>query len=208
MRLAKRGIRMLPDVIFLGGRMGSGKSHIARVLERDGYTVVAFADALKNDLAQELGITRAEFDLRKGEFRTQMQELGERKRAEYRDFWIARWVALANEKFEAGALGIVVPDMRYINEARWALNLGAMVVRVSVPREVRCARLEELYGTVTEEQLTHASETQVELLPVHVEISGQLPDYAIIKKLKDEWRHLVRTGVATVPRTGGSWSRR
>lgn len=52
----------LPNVVAFAGRMRSGKTTCAKYLETKGYTVVNFADVLKDNACKILMITRGDLD--------------------------------------------------------------------------------------------------------------------------------------------------
>lgn len=184
----------LPDEIFIAGKMASGKDFVAaRLLEADEYQRLPLALEVKKDIAAKYGITLEELELNKSKYRTDLQEHGNGCRGLFgKDYWLRRWEKGRAELFDAFANPrFVVTDCRYINEAQFGIQRGALVVRVVVPDEIRLRRLQLLYGTVTDEQLHHASEVEVDRLPCHLEISGQLPADQIVPTLEAGYLYLL-----------------
>lgn len=171
----------LPDVA-LCGLMGTGKDFIGQQLIQDlGYTRIALADALKEEVACLRQITVEELVANKGKYRKDLQEVGVGRRQEDPDYWIKRW-----EERRALIDGpVVCTDTRFINEANYFRKIGAMLVKVSVPEPFRLDRLRELYGeeALGPEVLNHASEREVVHITEDYLISGMLPAQSITPRL-------------------------
>lgn len=164
----------LPDDIFITGYAGSGKDTLGQTLvERAGFTRLAFADALKEEVAEYLGITVPELNARKAEFRTLLQEWGTMRGVE-KHYWIEQW-RLRRERI-AGP--VVCTDLRFPHEAFFALESGGLLLRVSVPEEERIARLMARDGRYDPAWADHPSEKYVRELPVHADVPGNLPEDA------------------------------
>ncbi|MEU8792177.1 hypothetical protein [Streptomyces sp. NPDC048643] len=128
----------------------------ARLSERHGYQRVAFADRLKeaalkvdpyvevwagptayrqirlSDVVREHGWEGAK---KYPEVRRFLQQYGQTVRDIDPDFW----VRAARPSIDAAnrlSLPVVVTDVRYANEARWLLNRGFALVRVTRPNVV------------------------------------------------------------------------
>ena len=170
----------LPERIVLKGQMGAGKDFIGQVLvSHAGYTRFALADAVKEEVATRHGISLAELNLRKGEFRAELQGVGGGRRGEDPNYWINQ----LQEKLRAHPGRAVITDVRYINEAETFAEADGLVVHVAVPESVRLRRLTRLYGEVPPERFNHSSETEVLKAPHHVVLSGDLPPKHIISEL-------------------------
>lgn len=90
-----------------------------------GFTRVAFADALKEELAETLGITVEELETRKEEFRDAMVKLGAGRRAEDPRYWITK----VEEKLVDISGNVAITDVRYANEALWIRSeLGGRII--------------------------------------------------------------------------------
>lgn len=53
---------MLPRILSFSGRKSSGKTELAHLCTRYGYTLISFADALKNLICNLLGLSREELE--------------------------------------------------------------------------------------------------------------------------------------------------
>lgn len=167
---------MLPDNIFIAGKMGAGKDTIAATLVENGFTRLAFADALKEELAETLGVTVDEINRNKATYRAELQKLGAARRVEDESYWIQRWLARRTQINGP----VVCPDVRYLNEALFAIELGGLVVRVVVPEAERIARLVRREGRYDPRWAEHESEIAISSLPVHAEIPGDLaPEHRV-----------------------------
>ncbi|MFI8452176.1 deoxynucleotide monophosphate kinase family protein [Streptomyces erythrochromogenes] len=163
------------DVAIIG-RARSGKDSVgARLVNRYGYTRLAFADQLK-DMALEINplvptspgvhvrLHRLVMDVgweyakeTYPEVRRILQHSGQTVRRYDRDFWVR---ALAERALECQFLGkpVVVTDVRYPNEADTLRVMGFRLVRIVRPS----------LGDLPED--AHESETALEGYPVGVTI--------------------------------------
>lgn len=156
----------LPRTLFLCGKMGVGKDYVAAQFVERGYTRLAFADALKREAALHLGITVAELNARKAEFRFLLQDWGTDRRKQEPDYWVRRWA-------EARALidgPVVNTDTRFPNEASYALESGGFLVRLNAPLLVRKRRLMQRDGDYNPAWSAHIGETGIDLLPAHADL--------------------------------------
>jgi len=117
------------NLIGIVGKKRSGKDTFASVLIKSGWRRAAFADALKEEVADWLGVPVEDLELRKEAFRETLQERGSKMRREYPDYWIKKLVAVVADDFRRGNR-IVVTDVRYKNEAAWICANGGTVVRM------------------------------------------------------------------------------
>lgn len=105
-------------VIQMAGYAWAGKDFCGDLLvdilneEYGAYTAKAYsyADALKNMAAERLGITRAELDANKEEYRQLLIDIGQEKRNIDKDYWIDA-VNFGPEPIH------VIRDCRFKNEA-------------------------------------------------------------------------------------------
>lgn len=163
-------------VIGLSGKAGHGKDTVAQVLlslyEDYGLQRRALADALKEDIADLLLQQDSGWGLQvwqavgqvdrlafinaikhEPEIRSLLQAYGVAQRKARPDFWIQRLFTWAEEQ-EVKAL--VVPDVRFTNEADAIRSKGGLVVRVVRP----------FYNNgLTAEQRAHSSETELDNYP-------------------------------------------
>lgn len=167
----------LPSTIFLTGEMGSGKDFVGNILvEQAGYTRLAFADALKEEMCLHFGITLAELTARKAEFRSRMQDWGKAKREADVDYWVKEWA-----KRRAAIDGpVVCTDMRFPNEADHAMQNHYFAARIKTPENVRIGRLRSRDGSFNPSWLNHPTEVHIPHLPVACELDGTgSPEYYI-----------------------------
>ncbi len=131
---------MSKTLIGITGRKGVGKSTLASMLrdEISGAEIVAFADALKDDVAAMIAdipmivppIGRAWLDAHKGTvFGPLCQGYGSLMReAIHPDYWVD---VLARETEDLDA--VIIPDVRYANEAHWVKVQGGLLVAIDGP---------------------------------------------------------------------------
>lgn len=121
---------MIPAVVGISGKMGSGKSALAGALVSRGATRVSFADPVRR-IAAELGWDGAKDE--RG--RRLLQSLGVMAREYDPDVWVRMWEARADEIIRGGGR-VVADDVRFPNEAEVIRSRGGIVVRVE-PRSDR-----------------------------------------------------------------------
>lgn len=117
------------NLIGIVGKKRSGKDTFASVLVEHGWKRAAFADALKEELAEWLGVSVEDIELRKEAFRAALQERGARMRRDDPEYWIKKLVATIAEDFAAGGK-VVITDIRYENEAAWIGANGGVLVKM------------------------------------------------------------------------------
>ena len=119
-----------PDIIGLLGLKESGKDTVCRLLaEHRSLTRLAFADGVKEEVADAIGVPVAFIEEHKRQLRPLLQHWGTELRRDLfdRDYWVKRLVAkLAHVRTPL----IVVTDVRFPNEARALAERGARLVRV------------------------------------------------------------------------------
>lgn len=118
-------------LIGLSGKAGSGKDECCkRILQHypQGKRL-AFADPLKDEVCKAMRITREYLEQHKKHFRLILQGWGTDYRRQMfgEDYWIKRWLEVAVQSI---ASMIVVPDVRFPNEARTIQELGGYVFHV------------------------------------------------------------------------------
>ena len=119
-------------LLGLVGRKRSGKDTFAQYLVRHaGFARVAFADELKREIAEIMGITVEELEQHKDRYRGMFQDYGTRKRQEDSTYWIAKVAAHIDWLSDTyGVSRVVVADVRLPNEASWVRARGGGVVRL------------------------------------------------------------------------------
>ena len=137
-------------VVGIAGHFGAGKDTVAqRLVLRHGFVRVGFADCLKHEVAAKLRGTLLAYagergtvihnpdaaihtllwDERTPMTRKLLQEWGtELRRTEDPEYWVAAWRNAAS-KYPR----VVVPDVRFINEALAITERGGRLVRVERP---------------------------------------------------------------------------
>lgn len=122
-------------IIGLSGRKQSGKDSLFGLLKESLPDLkverVAFADALKQEVAHACGVTVEQIEREKSRWRGLLQHWGtEFRRHDNESYWIDR----ARDKIEAmrgcGADVAVITDVRFENEASMVRDMGGLLVRI------------------------------------------------------------------------------
>lgn len=133
------------QIIGVSGRAGAGKDTIAAALRRDGFERIAFADPLKRACAIVFGLTHEQthgrekeiVDLRWGLSPRQiMQRFGTEAIRDVfgEDVWIKSMAAqIERVRAEGSKRGVVIPDVRFPNEAEAVRAWGGQLWRVVRP---------------------------------------------------------------------------
>jgi hypothetical protein len=128
-------------IVGFGHRAGVGKDTCAQFLvERHGFRRVAFADPIRrlvydSDPAARRRVDALGWEAAKrahAHVRTQLELVGESGR---RSLWPEVWIDALFRRIgdDAERTHIVVPDVRYENEARAILDAGGRVYRIDRP---------------------------------------------------------------------------
>jgi len=153
-------------LIGLVGKARSGKDSVFRMMEllgRGRYCRVAFADALKRQVAAAVGVPVERIEEDKALFRPTLQAFGVLRRdLDGVDYWVSQAAKEVSRLRERG-LSVVVTDCRFLNEAAWIRSEGGVLVRV-----VR----EEFSSGVPE----HVSETEMEAIETDYELRASSLD--------------------------------
>ena len=125
-------------LIGISGKKQSGKDTVADIIkcvmlnkgvlcERHG-----FADALKSEIAEATGLTLAYMEQRKDVFRTIYQWWGTdfRRNLFGKDYWLKLMDDYLFQHEDEDVL-ILIPDVRFSNEATHIHKLGGRVIRIS-----------------------------------------------------------------------------
>jgi hypothetical protein len=165
----------MPNLIGITGRKYNGKDTVARELALNGYAVVRFAGPLKDMLRafyKAHGVDDAVIERKiEGDLKEHPCPLLRGKTPRYAmqtlgDEWGRQlisddlWVESLAYRVE-GKPRVVVPDVRYANEADTIARLNGEVWRVDAGKRVP-----------ENESSGHASETEVDTLAVHKEIDN------------------------------------
>ena len=126
----------MKQLIGLTGKKGSGKDTacemLAEIVKPLCLQRIGFADEVYNDLANMLGRPAWWIKENKESFRLMLQGYATdyRRKMQGDDYWIDRW----EEKFiNSSADIVVVPDVRFINEAAYIQKMGGVVWRINRP---------------------------------------------------------------------------
>jgi len=126
-----------PPVIGLVGRAGSGKDTICGFIREMLPTArrLAFADALKDELASVLGVDRSFIDQNKHALRGLLQTYGTDYRRQFsgEDYWVRQAEASLKDCLEEGVSPVVFTDVRFENEAELVKNCGGILLLVQRP---------------------------------------------------------------------------
>lgn len=128
--------RMCKIVIGLSGKKRAGKDFACAAMRskgwEDGIDVhrLAFADALKQELADACGVDVQFIEENKDAFRLGLQWWGTQWRRGLcrQEYWLDK----ASEALaKTGSPVVVVPDVRFPNEAQWIKSNGGVLVRIN-----------------------------------------------------------------------------
>jgi hypothetical protein len=127
-------------LIGLSGFKRSGKDTAAQELSaRLGYTRVAFADALRDEVFDRFGIRLGDDDKEKPlpayglrTYRDLLIEHAQERRAQNPDYWVERVDAQVREYQHLG-IRVVITDVRMPNEVAWLRAMDALHIWISRP---------------------------------------------------------------------------
>lgn len=122
-------------IIGIAGKKGAGKDEVCNHIRArlPNTQRIAFADALKDEVCFAMHVTREFMETHKSHFRLILQGWG----TDYRrhiygdDYWTKQWLYRAG-KVQDGVT-VVVPDVRFLNEALLIHELGGYVFHVQRP---------------------------------------------------------------------------
>lgn len=121
----------VPAVIGLCGYAGAGKDAVFRAMQelRTDVVRVAFADALKTEVAEACGVPLEELEQNKPKFRELLQAWGVWRRSQNPDYWVSQ---AADKCYVVATEGktSVITDVRFQNEVGWIKENGGVVIRV------------------------------------------------------------------------------
>lgn len=167
------------NILGLAGHAGAGKDHtyeyLKALLAPLQVTRIAFADGLKFDIEDTLGLTPYELPAIRSkpytpEIRMFLQWWGtELRRAQDEDYWVKKGMALADEASGYSHL-VVVTDVRFANEAKAIVAAGGMTAEVWADEAIRRERLGGVLPT------SHASEVIDFDVHVLIENEGETPE--------------------------------
>ncbi len=151
------------QIIGIMGKLNSGKDTIAQTYVDRGYIRCGFGDPIKEIVHDLFDIPReilwGSSAERTGEVRRMLQGLGTDFARSFRpNVWVDKMRGQITTCGLMGDHGMVIPDVRFINEAELLHSLDATIIRIKRP----------LSGShETHEANTHLSETENTLIPLH-----------------------------------------
>jgi|13_taG_2_1085334.scaffolds.fasta_scaffold01984_13 hypothetical protein len=156
-------------IIGILGQMRTGKSSLAREIKEQmggefehGCFIRSFAESLRAECAEiffgDTNYNRQQWDAveaaDKELCRPILQVIGEgRRRLNGRDYWVNKVACEVGNAPTSYEHLIIMDDVRHENEARWILESGGIIIRLSADRETLIKR------GASEERLAHYSET-------------------------------------------------
>ena len=164
-------------IVGLCGYAGAGKDYVCDLIRTqadnaDRYAQrVAFADGVKYDIEDALGVPRDSLDALRSkpyseEIRWLLQQWGtELRRAQDEDYWVKNGIERAQAEWDFGGADLIIfTDVRFENEAQAIRDAGGLVMQVIATDEIR---QERLGGWLPP---THASEV------IDFETDGNVPN--------------------------------
>ncbi len=140
-------------LIGIAGKKQSGKDCLYMAIHnllRHTHVIarVAFADALKQEVCRGMLVDRAYLEAHKENFRLILQGWATdfRRKLCGDDYWINRWQEIVKGIESTPNLVIVVPDVRFLNEASIIKKMGGTLIKI----ERRCRREEDKHKSETE----------------------------------------------------------
>ncbi len=170
-------------VIGMLGKRGAGKDTVADYLvEKHGFTRIAFADKLRQEVAEKYGVPVTLFDVRGWKERERvavdgyivlggksprevLQVHGTARRAQDADYWTRQ----VFDRIAAFPGNYVISDVRMPNEFEGVLAAGGLAVRVSRP-VLEAAR----------------NRTSADAHDSEVALDGHTPDHVLVNREGDK----------------------
>lgn len=126
-------------VVAISGKQFAGKDLLADLLvcEFPLLEKRPIALAIKQEYANQMGLTLEAIELDKPTHRPALIELGQSRRAQMPDYWLTQTLA---EPPSQGKQGLIISDLRLIHEWQVLDQLGVLKIRVEAPATVRAQR--------------------------------------------------------------------
>jgi phosphomevalonate kinase len=123
-------------VIGISGKTKVGKNTLAELMAEilhDKYKItsceLAFANALKDEVAKAAGTTRLVVDMNKEIYRPLLQGWGTWRRNQYKDYWVQK---VLSQLLNINDCRVVfITDVRFVNEANYLKEIGAKLIRLT-----------------------------------------------------------------------------
>lgn len=161
---------ILPDIIFVAGKKRSGKDFVCdRFVEQAGYRKLHIAENWLRLFFERRGLDPDRWEELKADYRLEIQAEAELARQENP----RRLLDPLVEELVRVKVPTVVTAVRFINEALLGFELGALVLRVHTPEDIRAERF--LASGEDLKHLNDSFEREVDQMPVHAAIPGTMP---------------------------------
>ena len=121
-------------IIGISGKKRTGKTTVAEYIQTlypNRVFIMSFADALKDEVCEAMGITKKFMEDNKDDFRLILQGWGTNFRRKHSgdDYWLRKYLTkLLN--LPPTAI-VVTPDVRFINEAETILKVKGLLWRIN-----------------------------------------------------------------------------
>lgn len=165
-------------IIGLTGKKQSGKTTAANILQSNinaATRQVAFADALKFEVARACGVSVELIEINKKVFRPILQWWGTdfKRNLVGESYWIDRLNGALLPLHDIGTRAVIIPDVRFLNEAKYIRDMRGIIIRIE---------------RTSQEKDMHLSETEQDNIS---------PDYTIynngsLNDLKNELRNIIK----------------
>lgn len=166
-------------IIGISGKKLSGKDTLCKAL-LDNADVkgirIGFADALKEEVARACGVSVNHIEQNKDRFRVMLQWWGTDFKRHYNGptYWVNQALIKVDHALAKGNQLIVIPDVRFLSEAKPLCELGAHLIRIARP---------------THSSDTHTSETELDNFKHFNHI---VLNRGTILDLEEEARHILQ----------------
>jgi phosphomevalonate kinase len=123
-------------IIGISGKQFAGKDTLTDMLLENlpGWRRLPIAQAIKLEYAQQLGVSVAQIEANKSDYRPGLIAHGNYSRQTHPDYWLDK----VFELFQAEApSGVIVSDVRLQREVAYLKEQGALLIRVEASREAR-----------------------------------------------------------------------
>jgi hypothetical protein len=148
-------------IVGIIGKLNTGKDTVAEVCQKQGYVRHSFADPVKEIVHEMFNVPRnilwGDSSKRTGEVRRMLQGLGtDYARSIRPNIWVSKMQEQLRKCEEQNCYGVVIPDVRFLNEAEMLHERGATLIYLTRP----------LSGShETDDANYHLSETENILIP-------------------------------------------
>lgn len=175
------------QIIAISGHKQSGKDTVCDILKSlikppARCYRIGFADKLKEEVAANLGISVAYLESHKPNFRLILQGYGSDYKRDLisKDYWVIKLVEKLRDLPETKHNSyVIVPDVRFLNEANTLRNLSAIFIRVK--RDIS----DEQYDA-------HISENELNLISSHIIINNNSTLEELKTKVTEIFNNIIK----------------